>query len=80
MTIIVGGDATSCNAGNFLGGDVCKRHCKTLEDIEGHFKRHCNVGNFLGGDVCKRHMNAGARDLEDRGQMVPVTNRSHKIC
>ena len=51
MTIIVGGDATSCN-----------------------------VGNFLGGDVCKRHMNAGARDLEDRGQMVPVTNRSHRIC
>ena len=41
----------------------------------------CNVGNFLGGDVCKRHMNAGARDLEDRGQMVPdVTNRSHRIC
>ena len=35
------------------------------------------VGNFLGGNVCKRHMKAGARDLEDRAQMVPdVTNRS----
>ena len=38
------------------------------------------VGNFLGGNVCKRHMSVWARDLEDGGQMVLVSNRSHTNC
>ena len=35
---------------------------------------NCCPGNFLGGNVCKRHMKA--RDLEDGGQMVAVSNGS----